>query len=82
YDGVFNYQLADAYTDWEATQTHSNRQINLEPSGREIRFSAERVWYMSQGGYFGIGAGQIVESGHNKDAKPEAHIYLRGAFRF
>ena len=65
-----------------APQSHSLRQIDLRPSGREIRFLIARDWSWDNGRYIGFGAGHILDQGHIANATPESHIYFRAGTRF
>ena len=82
YSGSLQYNLANAYTDWNVDSGNSVRIIGIEPSGREIRYSLVRNQQIFQTGYFSYGIGGINERGNSAYSKPEAHIFIGTGFKF
>jgi hypothetical protein len=82
YSGALQYNLANAFIDWDVDSGNSLRIIGLEPSGREIRFSLVRNKQLFQTGYFSYGIGRINDRGNSAYSKPETHVFIGTGFKF
>jgi hypothetical protein len=84
--GSLHLLLADPYRSWDQPQTWSRRQIDVTPSGRELRFSVGRDWMLgtNQAGstWLGVDLMQVHQPDHVAKAPDQTILQLRGSARF
>jgi hypothetical protein len=80
------YRLADPYGNWNDGPSWTTRQVNLTPSGRELRFGLSRDWSVwptrETGMWLALGAEHVLQGGHVAEKSPETIFKLSGGARF
>jgi hypothetical protein len=84
--GQLTFDLINPFTDWNKAPEWSSRQISLVPSGREVRTSLTRDWYIGKAQadnlWLRASLAHTIEPGHIADAPSDTTLHLSASKRF